>query len=262
MDENLTPRDLDVLRVYGLSQRRGERCPSHREVAKALGASSSCMPGGHLESLEAAGCIVHLPRALVRSSRDVRVTDHGFDVLRVAFPEDAEFAEPDLFVIWRAESVRVPVLPAAIAAGAPLHRFGAYGAEHAEGWRQVSRSDVHSADDLFLLRVVGDSMIDIHVADGDLALLRRTDRADDGDIVAVSIGGDEATLKVFRREGADILLCPENETMAPIVITAEEAATHGPDWLRVIGRLVGVQRDEDAVLAMRMRRKDHTLRRS
>jgi repressor LexA len=106
---------------------------------------------------------------------------------------------------------------------------------------------VHQAEDLFMIRVRGDSMVGAAILDGDLVTVRRTEDADKGDIVRVAIGTDAMTLKRFARVGTDVHLCPENPVMDPIVITAALLLCHGPGWLRIIGTLVGVTRDDDGV---------------
>src|SRR5436190_3094469 len=86
----------------------------------------------------------------------------------------------------------------------------------------------------FALEVRGDSMIDAGILDGDIALLRRTDAADTGDIVVALIDEEEATLKRFRRRGASIALEPAN--------TAYEVRILPPNRVRIQGKLVGLFR--------------------
>jgi repressor LexA len=90
-------------------------------------------------------------------------------------------------------------------------------------------------EDVFALRVHGESMIGAHILDGDFVMVRRQDTAAAGDIVAALVDG-EATVKRFSREGAAIALRPENPAMKPIVV--------GPDRtdFRILGKVVGVLR--------------------
>jgi repressor LexA len=92
------------------------------------------------------------------------------------------------------------------------------------------RSFVKS-ENVFLLRVQGDSMIDAGIYDGDFVLVRQQDHADNGDIV-VALLGDEATVKSFYREKDAIRLQPRNPRLAPIVSRD----------VRVIGKVVGLYR--------------------
>ena len=86
----------------------------------------------------------------------------------------------------------------------------------------------------FALEVRGDSMIEAGILDGDIALLKRTDAADTGDIVVALIDDEEATLKRFRRRGASIALEPAN--------TAYEVRILPPNRVRIQGKLVGLFR--------------------
>src|SRR6266516_4810168 len=86
----------------------------------------------------------------------------------------------------------------------------------------------------FSLEVRGDSMIEAGILDGDIALLRRSDAADTGDIVVALIDDEEATLKRFRRRGASIALEPAN--------TAYEVRILPPNRVRIQGKLVGLFR--------------------
>jgi repressor LexA len=89
--------------------------------------------------------------------------------------------------------------------------------------------------DVFALRVRGDSMIEAHIMDGDLVLVRKQDSASPGDIVAAMVEG-EATVKRFARTGGSVVLRPEHPTMAPIVVDA------GRGDVRILGKVVGVIR--------------------
>jgi repressor LexA len=86
----------------------------------------------------------------------------------------------------------------------------------------------------FALEVRGDSMIDAGILDGDIALLKRSDGADTGDIVVALIDDEEATLKRFRRRGASIALEPAN--------TTHEVRILPPNRVRIQGKLVGLFR--------------------
>lgn len=86
----------------------------------------------------------------------------------------------------------------------------------------------------FALEVRGDSMIDAGILDGDIALIRRSEVADTGDIVVALIDNEEATLKRFRRRGASIALEPAN--------SAHEVRILPPNRVRIQGKLVGLFR--------------------
>lgn len=128
----------------------------------------------------------------------------------------------------------VPVL-GRIAAGLPL-----LAEENREGELPVASSALPGGgEDVFALRVRGESMIDAHICDGDLVLVRRQDSAQPRDIVVALIGsgGDaEATVKRFLRDGDSVVLKPEHPTMPPIVLDPRERE------VQVLGKVVGVLR--------------------
>jgi len=90
--------------------------------------------------------------------------------------------------------------------------------------------------DLFALRVKGDSMIEAHIADGDLVVVRKQEGAATGDIVAALVD-QEATIKRFATEGGMVVLKPEHPTMKPIVVDPRRAD------FRILGKVVGLFRD-------------------
>jgi len=94
--------------------------------------------------------------------------------------------------------------------------------------------DLLSSGDHFALEVRGDSMIEAGILDGDIALIRKSEAADTGDIVVALIDDEEATLKRFRRRGASIALEPAN--------TAYEVRILPPNRVRIQGKLVGLFR--------------------
>jgi repressor LexA len=94
--------------------------------------------------------------------------------------------------------------------------------------------DVLSSGEHFALEVKGDSMIEAGILDGDIALLKKTEAADTGDIVVALVDEEEATLKRFRRRGASIALEPANP--------AYEVKILPPNRVRIQGKLVGLFR--------------------
>ena len=103
---------------------------------------------------------------------------------------------------------RIPVL-GRIAAGNPI-----LAAQEAEEWLPTERA----AKDLFALRVKGDSMVGAGIPDGAVVILRRQSTAADGEIAACMVDGEDATLKRIRRDGAHLILCPENPAYSPRVV--------------------------------------------
>jgi repressor LexA len=95
-------------------------------------------------------------------------------------------------------------------------------------------ADLLAAGEHFALEVRGDSMIEAGILDGDIALIRRTEAAETGDIVVALIDDEEATLKRFRRRGASIALEPANP--------AYEVRILPPNRVRIQGKLVAMFR--------------------
>ncbi len=86
----------------------------------------------------------------------------------------------------------------------------------------------------YALEVAGDSMIDAGILDGDVAVIRRAETAENGDIVVAVVDDNEVTLKRLRRRGASVALEPANP--------AHETRIFGPDQVQVQGRLVSIYR--------------------
>ncbi len=124
-------------------------------------------------------------------------------------------------------SIAVPVM-GRIAAGTPVEAI------QTKSHVINMPPDLLSAGDHFALEVRGDSMIEAGILDGDLALIKRTEAADTGDIVVALIDDEEATLKRFRRRGASIALEPAN--------TSYEVRILPPTRVRIQGKLVGLFR--------------------
>jgi repressor LexA len=129
----------------------------------------------------------------------------------------------------------VPIL-GRIAAGQPI-----LAEENREGEIPIAASALQGrGEDLFALRVRGESMVDAHICDGDLVLVRRQDSASPNDIVVALVESDggeaEATVKRFQRDGDRVVLKPEHPTMAPIVIDPREHS------VRILGKVIGLLR--------------------
>jgi repressor LexA len=125
------------------------------------------------------------------------------------------------------QTIHVPVM-GRIAAGVP--RSAIEEQSHAISLP----ADYFANGDHFALEVKGDSMIDAGILDGDTVILRKTETADNGDIVVALIDDEEATLKRFRKRGQSIALEAANPNY--------ETRIFGPDRVRIQGRLAGLLR--------------------
>ena len=135
----------------------------------------------------------------------------------------------------RSNVVSIPVY-GNIAAGEPLH-IPSVTSRHSDEFESfdVPLSMVSGKENSFGLRVKGDSMIDAFIADGDLVIMQPIETPNTGDMVAAELSdGEEVTLKRFFLEGGTVRLQPENATMEPIRVPAEN--------VRVRGRVIGVIR--------------------
>ena len=122
----------------------------------------------------------------------------------------------------------VPLL-GAIAAGAPIEAI-----EDKSVMIDVPPQFIGSKGDIYCLQVTGESMIDAHIMDGDVIIIKRQDVADNGDIVVALLEDNTATLKTFRRlKGGKILLVPHNPTHQPIAV----------DKVDIQGKLIGLIRE-------------------
>ena len=80
---------------------------------------------------------------------------------------------------------------------------------------------------LFMLRVRGDSMIDVGILDGDFVVVRQQDDARNGEIVVAGIPGEEATVKTYTKQGSRIVLLPANQRLSPMEFAADEVTIFG-----------------------------------
>jgi len=127
-----------------------------------------------------------------------------------------------------ANDVRELSILGKIAAGTPIEAI-----QHERDRMPVPES-LLGAGDHFVLEVQGDSMIEAGIFDGDYVVIKRTDNANNGDIVVALVMQEEATLKRLRRKGGAIALEPANK--------AYETRIYGPDQVEVQGKLVGLIR--------------------
>ncbi len=203
---DLTVRQRKVLEVIRTSVHDRGYPPSIREIGDAVGLTSTSSVAHQLRALERKGYLrrdPNRPRAV-----DVRGLDEtamraaaGAPQLR-AINGDAESSDEHPIPTY------VPVL-GRIAAGGPIL------AEQAvEDVFPLPRELVGEGS-LFLLKVVGQSMIDAAICDGDWVVVRQQNVADNGDIVAAMIDG-EATVKTFKRTGSQVWLMPHNPLFEPI----------------------------------------------
>jgi len=174
--------------------------PSVREICEAVSLRSTSTVHVHLKRLEKKGMIKRdpsKPRAL----------------------EIAELSAP------KKEMINIPII-GKITAGLPI-----LATENIEDTFPIPLDYIKHDKELFMLRVSGQSMVNVGIRDNDLAIIESSQDAINGDIV-VALIDDSATIKTFFKEKNHIRLQPENDTMDPILV----------DDCKILGKLVGIFR--------------------
>lgn len=159
--------------------------PSVREIGQGVGLASSSTVHGHLNKLEDKGYIRRDPSK----------------------PRAIELLHNK---ILNRQIINVPVV-GKVTAGTPI-----LAVENLEGHFPIA-ADLLPDQNVFMLRIQGESMINSGIYDGDFVFVRQQSHASDGDIV-VALIEDEATVKRFYKENGYIRLQPENELMSPILV--------------------------------------------
>ncbi|BBZ04946.1 LexA repressor [Mycolicibacterium chitae] len=195
-DTSLTERQRTILEVIRASVTTRGYPPSIREIGDAVGLTSTSSVAHQLRTLERKGYLrrdPNRPRAV-----DVRGVDDAQPAVVTDVAGSDALPEPTF----------VPVL-GRIAAGGPI-----LAEEAVEDVFPLPRELVGEGS-LFLLKVVGESMVDAAICDGDWVVVRQQSVADNGDIVAAMIDG-EATVKTFKRNAGQVWLMPHNPAFDPI----------------------------------------------
>ncbi len=199
----LTEKQIRVLRYFRDFRHENGISPTLEEAATALGVSKITIYE-HLNHLARKGAIAR-DKAKARSVAILYDPDSG-----------RPFGEPAIPTIQ---------ILGTIAAGRPI--------EAVEDREQLALTDlIPSGDDHYLLRVTGKSMIEDHIDDGDLVVIRRQNTARNGDIVVAIVDDEEATLKRFYRENGRVRLQPANSALSPTY----------PERLEIRGVVQGVVR--------------------
>jgi repressor LexA len=222
--DGLTPRQRLVLETVRASVESRGYPPSMREIGDAVGLTSPSSVKHQLTALERKGYLrrdPNRPRAIeVVQPDDSRGVAPLPGVAGISGIGDADSAARE----GAPEAAYVPVV-GRIAAGGPI-----LAEQLVEDVFPLPRQLV-GAGELFLLKVVGDSMIDAAICDGDWVVVRRQPVAENGEIVAAMLDG-EATVKTLKRADGHVWLLPQNPAYSPI----------DGDHAQVLGRVVSVLR--------------------
>lgn len=204
MTNKQSSKQLQILRyIYDTVEKRGFP-PTVREICQGVQLSSTSTVHGHLSRLERKGLIIKdatKPRAL-------EVTDEGKKAIGV-------------------KPTEIPVV-GVVTAGQPI-----LAVEDIEDYFPLPPDLENDAGELFMLRVHGESMINAGILNGDNVIVRKQSSATNGEIVVAMTDENEATVKRFYKEKDHYRLQPENDNMAPIILTN----------VHILGKVVGLYRN-------------------
>lgn len=199
----LSKRQEAILTFIKEEVRKKGYPPSVREIGKAVGLASSSTVHGHLARLESKGLIRRDPT----KPRAIEVLDQ----------ENAAPAK---------NAVNLPLV-GKVTAGVPISAV-----ENIEDYFPFPEQLIPSDDQTFILEIIGESMIEAGILDGDYVIVRQQQTADNGDIVVAMTEENEATVKRFYKENGYFRLQPENSNMEPIIVQN----------VSILGKVVGLYR--------------------
>jgi len=202
--KKISKRQEDILSFIKSEVKKKGYPPSVREIGEAVGLASSSTVHGHLARLESKGFIRRDPT----KPRAIEVLD----------PEGLETIKPGV--------LHVPLV-GKVTAGLPITAI-----ENIEEYFPLPESFGTSEDKLFMLEIVGNSMIEAGILNGDYVVVKQQQTANNGEIVVAMTEDDEATVKRFFKEKDYFRLQPENASMDPIIL----------DNVSILGKVVGVYR--------------------
>jgi repressor LexA len=202
-DMSTTPRQQEILDFMRAYQEVNGFPPALREICSELGLTSPGSLIKHIRALELQGHLSRVP-GKKRAWKLSRLS------LRGSIPLIGQIAAGTPILAEENREDELPVDP----------KFFGY-------------------EQAFALRVRGDSMINAQIRDGDLAILRPVQEAENGEIVAVQVEGlvQEATLKIFRRRNRDVALHPANPAYEPLIFSGDDLAR-----IKILGKLIGIIR--------------------
>lgn len=220
--------------------------PTIREIGEQVGISSTSVVNYNLTRLEEAelltrhqkvsrGLALNWPRLV-----ELRLVDEGDVPPMLAGHAEEPDGDNGRMVNGTPEfrEPRIPLL-GTIAAGEPI-RVETFDRRNPMDWVDVSEAMLTAGrlgrpEELYALRVKGDSMIDASIRDGDIVIMRHAERAENGQMVAAWLEDEEeTTLKYWQLRGKEVHLIPDNPTYEPIVCDAAR--------VRIVGRVVSVIR--------------------
>jgi repressor LexA len=217
----LTKRQFQVLAFLDSFIEKSGYCPSFDEIRRGLKLSSLATVHKHLNNLEKKSFI----RRGQNQSRSIEIINRRpLEGVKLAGGSRRTGSESSSQL--KRDDLELPLL-GRIAAGRPV--------EAVSSNESLPLGDFVGKDNVYVLRVKGDSMIEDHICDGDFVIVESSASAENGDTIVALIENNEATLKKFYRDKNNaIRLQPANSRMKPIVVREED--------LKIQGRVIGVLR--------------------
>ena len=220
----LTAKQRDLLNFLKQYQDQHDHAPSFDEMKNAIGLKSKSGIHRLVSALEERGYI----RRLANRARAIEIIEEpqisAKQAMQDNLPKDSNVVHADF---TQSTSLSLPLL-GQIAAGTPIEALS----DHSR-FLDVPASMV-GAGELFALEIVGDSMVEAGIHDGDTVVIKKTDVASHGDIVVALIDEHEATLKTLRKEAGRIGLEPANRHY--------QTRYFSSDAVRIQGKLAGLIR--------------------
>lgn len=225
MADALTPRQRDILDFISASIAERGFPPTLREIGEHFHIRSTNGVNDHLKALEKKG---HLRREDLKSRamRPVLPDGSGEMVPLRRSPMGTGVME----AVSGDDMAEIPII-GRVAAGQPI-----LAVEHATDTVRIDRILIGGHREVFGLRIVGESMIEDGIFDGDYVFVKKAPAARPGEIVVAMIEG-EATVKRYYPEGDTIRFQPANSNMQPIIVRKDDFKT-----VDIIGVVVGVYR--------------------
>lgn len=231
MADALTQRQREILEFISASIVERGFPPTLREIGEHFSIRSTNGVNDHLKALEKKG---HLRREDLKSRAMRPVLPDGGEIVPLRRSPKAttnvEVVSPNGAAARDDEMAEIPIL-GRVAAGQPI-----LAVEQATDTVRVDRVLIGGHREVFGLRIVGESMIEDGIFDGDYVFVKKTPSARPGEIVVAMIDG-EATVKRYFPEGDTIRFQPANSNMSPIIVRRSEFKS-----VDIIGIVVGVYR--------------------
>ena len=202
--EKLTDKQNSILQILKKLIAKNGYPPTVREIGEEAHLSSPATIHFHLTKLEEKGYL--------------KKGDNKNRTIEILVPNE--------YLEVKENIVEVPLL-GKVTAGTPIEAI-----ETPDEYFSLPANLITTKNDVFTLKVSGDSMINVGIYDGDIVIVERRDTARNGETVVAMNENNEATVKTFYKEDGYFRLQPENDTMAPIILKK----------CTILGKVIGLYR--------------------